>query len=1194
MPVEQTGLPAADLLPAADSDRLFSSRYACTTCGISYEPPSPQLFSFNSPQGMCHDCQGLGQRHDFDLELVIPDATKSFAKGAIELVGSWSDFGRWRKKLFQAAAKVINRLQETMVGRLNRAGAFIKRMDVAGRLLAPRLDPNPDTRTLRALWPVLNDPYAFLDRALNRALGIGLGAQAGVDLRDDLLRIFTELRGKSQGQRPMPGEWLDTASFARKSELSTHYEVGSRITLPRYRDEQYMPRPQIVDPLHRDWLAPLRDVRMPRDKIDVFWLQGRSGAGKSALLLQLLERLAGDGLRILWLGDNDAALESVLHLYHRDCLSARDALPDVIAIDDLHAPGKRAGNHVPELARWIDQQGPQQWPVLLTCGPDDLASDFDRDCAGEGFILHATTVPLVDAAEAGRLRTWYEDRFATPAPTTDTAFDQADAQGEGLLVSMAVELREGNLQSFARRFSDRIRRGGLEVALRLPLALNRLYLSAPQDWLDREARERLDALNRNEDFRLASDEAADIRTLRLTHPHLAEAVYRALRDPAVGRAYSHDLDEAFQRAMREQRPDLAFGLVRQCAWPEGAMAQRVADLDLESLAGWPAACVAWLEAHDSHPLWGRFWKDIYTHADTMRLPLPDPQGKASLLALASAWLQIPGHLLRRDGPYVLRIALASFATGHVPAGLHDACLTWLRNAECQCGTNWAFVYQALLDHAPTDAELLDLGKGWLKHDGNYTRDEWSFVYQALLDHAPTDAELLHLGGQWLRHDGNHTRDDWSFVYRALLDRIHEDAELLGLGRQWLKHGDNYTNDGWSFVYRALLDRVPEDAWLLDLGRHWLERNDNHTRNDWGFVYQILLKSAPEDAGLLDLGRHWLGRHDNFAHAGWSHVWETLHKRMPGAADLLDLGRQWVTREGSDLREDWNYVWRTLLATASDDPDLHDLGRQWLKREGNNARNDWAFVYQALLTRAPDDAELLDIGRQWLKHDGHDARDDWSFVYRSLLDRSPGDAELLDVGRRWLKRDGNDARDAWNFVYQALLNRTPDDAELLDLGRQWLKREGNGARDDWAFVYETLLGLAPGDEALLDLGFAWLAAEYREYHASWEIVWKIWMQVSLSSRQYVLLRTKALTMGSQGQGRIVVGGEYVGQVNAHAPFGLFVMLGARSGLLHRNEFPVGHNLGKDHPVGSTLRVQVIRNSFDPTSGKARLNFSYVMP
>src|SRR5262249_18640045 len=56
----------------AGGDRLFSSRYACTHCGISYEPPSPQLFSFNSPQGMCPDCNGLALRHDFDLSLLIP------------------------------------------------------------------------------------------------------------------------------------------------------------------------------------------------------------------------------------------------------------------------------------------------------------------------------------------------------------------------------------------------------------------------------------------------------------------------------------------------------------------------------------------------------------------------------------------------------------------------------------------------------------------------------------------------------------------------------------------------------------------------------------------------------------------------------------------------------------------------------------------------------------------------------------------------------------------------------------------------------------------------------------------------------------------------------------------------------------------------------------------------------------------
>ena len=41
-------------------DILLSSAYACPTCNLSFEPPNPQMFSFNSPQGMCAYCDGWG------------------------------------------------------------------------------------------------------------------------------------------------------------------------------------------------------------------------------------------------------------------------------------------------------------------------------------------------------------------------------------------------------------------------------------------------------------------------------------------------------------------------------------------------------------------------------------------------------------------------------------------------------------------------------------------------------------------------------------------------------------------------------------------------------------------------------------------------------------------------------------------------------------------------------------------------------------------------------------------------------------------------------------------------------------------------------------------------------------------------------------------------------------------------------
>src|SRR5947208_816454 len=77
----------------ATADILLSAHYACTHCNRSYEPPSPQLFSFNSPQGMCPECDGLGQKFTFDPDLLVPDPTVSFHDGAIPLVGKLRGMG---------------------------------------------------------------------------------------------------------------------------------------------------------------------------------------------------------------------------------------------------------------------------------------------------------------------------------------------------------------------------------------------------------------------------------------------------------------------------------------------------------------------------------------------------------------------------------------------------------------------------------------------------------------------------------------------------------------------------------------------------------------------------------------------------------------------------------------------------------------------------------------------------------------------------------------------------------------------------------------------------------------------------------------------------------------------------------------------------------------------------------------------
>ena len=69
----------------------YSKKLMCAETGISYEEPSPNSFSFNSPYGACNVCKGIGQQYNIDLNAVIPDRSISIADGAILPLGEARD-----------------------------------------------------------------------------------------------------------------------------------------------------------------------------------------------------------------------------------------------------------------------------------------------------------------------------------------------------------------------------------------------------------------------------------------------------------------------------------------------------------------------------------------------------------------------------------------------------------------------------------------------------------------------------------------------------------------------------------------------------------------------------------------------------------------------------------------------------------------------------------------------------------------------------------------------------------------------------------------------------------------------------------------------------------------------------------------------------------------------------------------------
>ncbi len=94
------------LVDGEERPRDYSEERACPKCGIGLPELGPQMMSFNSPLGMCAECNGLGTKMEIDPELVVPDTSKSIADHAVEPWGKAAsrDVG-WTARIIEAVCR---------------------------------------------------------------------------------------------------------------------------------------------------------------------------------------------------------------------------------------------------------------------------------------------------------------------------------------------------------------------------------------------------------------------------------------------------------------------------------------------------------------------------------------------------------------------------------------------------------------------------------------------------------------------------------------------------------------------------------------------------------------------------------------------------------------------------------------------------------------------------------------------------------------------------------------------------------------------------------------------------------------------------------------------------------------------------------------------------------------------------------
>ena len=972
---------------------------------------------------------------------------------------------------------------------------------------------------ISAAGPVLDDPFAFACEALEICLRRGIDPIAAARSRDEIAKAFF---GRRRGIR-YPGQFIAASDVQPDAEQTREVILGQVPTLRDLRDGRFMERPDHLAAAlsELDRHVTERDWRQ-EPYIYAFWIEGRSGNGKSVLLLQLMQQIVQkQGAHVIWLDD---ASEKLLPLLESWAGASADAGPFYVFVDDFYGPNKRKGTGFREIARLLRESNRTDWPVLVTCGPPEQRREWKASGNDEAFRSAHWLLPPARTEEPERLKRWFRNRTREQVKT-----GAAFAQDQGLMISMMFELRKGEMLEFGRRFRSRLEDLNLVDALTVPLALNRLYVWSPGVWLDESEDDALRQLNQDEDFSILSLSGRPGQYLRITHPHLSDVIYHAVRerddpivcardlhrafakslesDPSTAQLILHRVAEGHERLDALDATQLARGMTK--AWREfSPLGRGLTEPDLATVwtnwAVWSARepVVAQLLADQplerarealqpGHLFWGVLWRRLWDCGS----------GRAGLMADAEAWLTSDHGRQSRDWSFVWEKLFEYKKGTHQDLNtLEGYGASWLQKNEYE--PDWNFVLRRL---ASTNPHRVAWDSA-LRLIDEFPKDRnWAYVFEVVVDNADIfdrarRENTFHAGSEWLGTFETQDRAEWKYVWQKLAElrcELPKDIReaILRQGYEWLSEREDRAE--WAHVWRKLAElrgELPEDIReaILRQGYEWLSERED--RAEWTHVWQKLAElrgELPEDIdreALLRQGYEWLSERED--RAEWAHVWEKLAElrgELPKdiRGTLLRQGYEWLSER--EDRAEWNYVWQKLAELRDELPkDIREAmlrqGYEWLSEREDRA--EWNYVWQKLAElrdELPKDIReaMLRQGYEWLSE--REDRAEWTHVWRKLTElrgELPKDIDreaLLRQGYEWLSE--REDRDSWSFVWQRLEERRFQSPEgeptLEELAWRWLQRLENANRGEWDKIWETCFKGAYRDPAFLTAGSDWV-------------------------------------------------------------------------------------------------------------------------
>lgn len=966
--------------------------------------------------------------------------------------------------------------------------------------------------------------------------------------------------------------------------------TGQRPTLEHLRKGYFRERQEIFQRLwkeFRQWLhtCHMADCFVP-DKTPVFWLSGRSGDGKSVLLLQLVAQLLGSSescalLRI--------KREDLPRLLEKATQEAGVPAGVLAVIDDLYDLSDRE--------RWeedVRQAYSLGLPCLavVTCGVTEQLEQFQRQL-GDLFAVSSFQVPKLDVRECLAFKDWYVQRTGRSVNLSRVT------KANPLLVQFMFEMAQClNMRDFAVRFKKRVTLLGIFERVRTILAANALYLDAPLSLLphdnDRDVLERLCAEDQlHFRIKLPSD---SLRTggVRLAHPHLAWRLFVEWADVGPGttlsKAWARELAAIHALLERENSPLAVSNLLRQLL-NSSRLSDEPEDVPSKTTAHRRELIRElyrlYALAHDGYPSLESLptWLDLELNIPGLHLD-PNPtmhavtamldDSRANVLhgsVSAKVWLLSESEppskaahyrdAVRRfvqrfpENPGVCSSISCILGQSHNDAEARRLARDWLvANAR---HPHAHYLLKELVAANRGDVEMQELAVNWLMANPNH--QQTGQVLCALLAASAGSTKAQELATSWLAANSNHP--EAQNILAALLRASAGQPAVRKLTIDWL--ADNPSHPHAYSLIKTLVATAPGEAEARRIATEWLEADPRHPQ-----AYELIrtfVAANVRDTEVRKLAIDWLATHEGHRRA--SLVMTPLVAANPGDAGVRQIALSWLT---SKRRRRPYRILMTLVAANPEDAGVRKLAMRWVA--ANRRRPLACQVVSALVAANAGDAEVRKFAMDWLTaNPRHPRLDD---VLRTLVAGNAEDAEVRKLAMDWVA--ANRLRPLAYQVISALVAANAGDAEVRKLAMEWLTANPCHPRVD--DVLRTLVARNAEDAEVRKLATEWLTANPRHPRV-YEVLKTLvatggadaelrklatdWLESNAGHPQYFELLRVMIARSEDSDKWFDLGEQYVkNPANRHPEQIIAVLLGRGRTALRFVELAVDHMAGPITP------------------------------